>query len=106
MPDPIQAGEKSLDKVFCNDYLFKIPVFQRPYSWTTEEVSELLDDLLFAMERDDKEPYFLGCIVLIKGENPESFVVDGQQRLTTLSMLLCSLRELADDENGVKTHNG
>ncbi len=101
MPEGIQAGEKNLDKVFCNDYLFKIPVFQRPYSWTTEEVSELLDDLLFAMEQDDKEPYFLGCIVLIKGDEPESYVVDGQQRLTTLSMLLCLLRELAD-EHGVK----
>ena len=98
MPESIQAGEKNLDKVFCNDYLFEIPVFQRPYAWTTEEVNELLDDLLFSMDKDDQEPYFLGSVVLDKEENPRSLVVDGQQRLTTLTMLLCSLRELADED--------
>ena len=98
MPGAIQASEKNLNRVFCNDYLFEIPVFQRPYAWTTEEVNELLDDLLFAMVRDE-EPYFLGSIVLIKEEgHPKSLVVDGQQRLTTLTMLLCSLRELTDGE--------
>lgn len=98
MPGAIQASEKNLDKVFCNDYLFEIPVFQRPYAWTTEEVDDLLDDLLFAVDKDDQEPYFLGSIVLIKEDAPSSLVVDGQQRLTTLTMLLCSLRELADDD--------
>lgn len=98
MPEAIHASEKNLDKVLCNDYLFEIPVFQRPYAWTTEEVNELLDDLLFSMDRDDQEPYFLGSIVLIKEDDPDSLVVDGQQRLTTLTMLLCSLRELADGD--------
>ena len=51
---------------------------------------------------EDGEPYFLGSIVLIKGDHPDSQVVDGQQRLTTLTMLLCILRELANDE-AVKT---
>ena len=98
MPEAIHASEKNLDKVLCNDYLFEIPVFQRPYAWTTEEVNELLDDLLFSMDRDDQEPYFLGSIVLIKEDDPDSLVVDGQQRLTTLTMLLCSLREMADGD--------
>ena len=49
-----------------------------------------------AMKRDATVPYFLGSIVLIKKEhNPTSAVVDGQQRLTTLTMLLCTLRNLA-----------
>ncbi len=99
MPETIRAGEKNLVKVFCNDYRFEIPRFQRPYAWTTEEVSELLDDLLFAMNGDDQEPYFLGSVILIKKrDDPKSQVVDGQQRLTTLTMLLCSLRELADED--------
>ena len=72
-------------------------MFQRPYAWTTDEVDELLDDLLFAMRRDDEEPYFLGSIVLIKGDDAHSQVVDGQQRLTTLTMLLCVMRELAEE---------
>ena len=98
MPETIKASEQNLDKVFCDDYLFEIPFYQRPYAWSTEEVGELLDDLLFAMDKDAEAPYFLGSIVLIKGDDPDSKVVDGQQRLTTLTMLLCALRELADDE--------
>jgi translation initiation factor 2 beta subunit (eIF-2beta)/eIF-5 len=97
MPEIIKASEKNIEKVFCNDYLFEIPVFQRPYAWETEQVDDLLDDLLFAMRRGDDEPYFLGNIVLIKGDDPNSKVVDGQQRLTTLTMLLCVLRELEED---------
>lgn len=98
MPETIKASEQNLDKIFCDDYLFEIPEFQRPYAWTTEQVDDLLDDLLFAMRRDMEEPYFLGSIVLIKGDEPKSQVVDGQQRLTTLTMLLCTLRELAEGE--------
>ena len=48
----IKASEKNLDDVFGNEYLFQIPNYQRPYAWTTEEVGELLDDLLFAVDKD------------------------------------------------------
>ena len=97
MPEMIKASEQNIAKIFCNDYLFEIPVFQRPYAWEIEQIDELLDDLIFAMRRDDEDPYFLGSVVLIKGDKPNSQVVDGQQRLTTLTMLLCVLRELAED---------
>ena len=97
MPETIKAGEQNIDTIFGNDYVFEIPVFQRPYAWEKEQVDDLLDDLIFAMRRDDTEPYFLGSVVLIKGDSPDSQVVDGQQRLTTLTMLMCVLRELSDD---------
>ena len=96
MPEIIKASERNLNFVFSDDYLFEIPLYQRPYAWTTEQVDELLDDLLNAMDRDAQSPYFLGSVVLIKNESDStSAVVDGQQRLTTLSMLFCVLRELA-----------
>ena len=96
MPEIIKASEQNLNSVFSDDYLFEIPLYQRPYAWTTEQVDELLDDLLNAMDRDAQSPYFLGSVVLIKNEGESrSAVVDGQQRLTTLSMLFCLLRELA-----------
>ena len=96
MPEIIKASEQNLNSVFSDDYLFEIPLYQRPYAWTTEQVDELLDDLLNAMDRDAQSPYFLGSVVLIKNEGDStSAVVDGQQRLTTLSMLFCVLRELA-----------
>ena len=96
MPEIIKASEQNLNSVFSDDYLFEIPLYQRPYAWTTEQVDELLDDLLNAMDRDAQSPYFLGSVVLVKSEgDSRSAVVDGQQRLTTLSMLFCVLRELA-----------
>ena len=97
-PPKIAAGAKKLLEVFSDFYRFSVPIFQRPYSWTKEQASVLLDDLLDARERDRAAPYFLGSIVLIKSEDgPKSDVVDGQQRLTTLTMLLCVLRDLAPE---------
>ena len=98
MPAIIRAEQQNLVQVFSDTYLFEIPFYQRPYAWEEEEVRELLEDLLNGMNRDSEEPYFLGSVVLIKGEDsPRSEVVDGQQRLTTLTILLCVLRELASE---------
>ena len=97
MPE-IKANEQNLGSVFSDAYLFEIPLYQRPYAWAKEQVDELLDDLLNAVEQDPRSPYFLGSIVLIKSEDDsKSDVVDGQQRLTTLSMLFCVLRELVNN---------
>ena len=91
--------EVALEKLFDNDYLFRMPEYQRPYSWTPEQAEELLNDLLGAMDDETTaEPYFLGSIVLIaRPDSPVHEVIDGQQRLTTLTMLFCVLRELTDD---------
>jgi hypothetical protein len=87
--------------IFSNSFIFTIPDYQRQYSWTTEHTENLLDDLLDAMGDDGVpvdglNPYFLGSIVLIKELTaPKSEVVDGQQRLTTLTILISALRSLA-----------
>ncbi|MFN3448028.1 MAG: DUF262 domain-containing protein [Roseococcus sp.] len=98
----IQAAEQPLQKIFCDDYLFSIPSYQRPYAWKTEQAGELLDDVIAAWDQaapmEEHAPYFLGSIVLIKDpQRPEADVVDGQQRLTTLTILLCVLRDLSPD---------
>ena len=94
----IQAIEQPIAKIFSSEYSFIIPDFQRPYSWGRDQVYELLDDLTyFAFQEGDVEdlnPYFLGSIVIIKGDDPVAKVVDGQQRLTTLTILFTVLREL------------
>lgn len=98
MTKTLVAHEKSIAKIFSSDYVFKIPGYQRPYAWTVEQACELFDDLIaFTSAKDFKDadlpPYFLGSIVLIKEEaNPSSDVVDGQQRLTTLTILLAAIR--------------
>lgn len=43
---PIKASEKALISVFCDDYVFNIPSYQRPYAWTVEHAGQLLDDLV------------------------------------------------------------
>lgn len=97
MAAKITATEQSLVQVFSDAYFFEIPLYQRPYEWTTEHVEELLDDLIDARKRDSEAPYFLGSIVLIKSDDDaRSEVVDGQQRLTTLTMLLCVLRDISN----------
>ena len=100
MPETIEAKELQLMKIFSDDYLFEIPEYQRPYAWTTEQVSDLIDDLFYAMDRGEKideiPPYFLGSIVIIKDfTSTQAHIVDGQQRITTLTILFCVLRELS-----------
>lgn len=103
MSHTLTAKEQSLAKIFSDDYVFTIPGYQRPYAWGRDQAQELLDDLLGALasapaQLSDAAPYFLGSIVLIKGEaSPEATVVDGQQRLTTLTLLLSAVRATVQD---------
>lgn len=97
MAAPLSAHEQPIAKIFGGDYVFHIPGFQRPYSWTTEQARDLLEDFLSFMSDDDpgdaQTPFFLGSVVLTKPENnPHSDVIDGQQRLTTITLLLSALR--------------
>ena len=80
-------------------FLFTIPEFQREYAWTSEEVSEFFSDLSKALDGDF---YFLGLIV-ITGTGTERTVVDGQQRLLTLSLLAAALRDEAAARKRVAT---
>lgn len=94
----IKGGEYPIGKIFGNDFVFSIPLYQRPYSWQVEQAGELLDDLLGFVGNgsqaiDELNPYFLGSIVIIKEDHrPDAEVVDGQQRLTTLTILLSAIR--------------
>lgn len=74
---------------------FLIPDYQRPYAWNEEQCQTLWDDIfLFSFPDnnyetfDDNEEYFLGSIVTYKNEKGKSEVIDGQQRLTTLMLML------------------
>ena len=111
MPETIKAAELPMVGIFNNNYRFEIPDYQRPYSWTTEEVGELLDDLMYAAGQSNDlanaSPYFLGSVVIIKNDSsPRAEIVDGQQRITTLTIMLCALRDLTSDAERRSTrHN-
>ncbi|WP_426020764.1 DUF262 domain-containing protein [Brevundimonas sp. DWR2-3-1b1] len=98
MATSLTAHERRISQIFSNEYSFSIPGYQRPYAWGREQAQDLLDDLIGFMRGRtepvlDMPPYFLGSIVLIKPDaSPDADVVDGQQRLTTLTLLLSAIR--------------
>lgn len=103
-----------LVQLFATPYLFTVPSYQRPYSWTVIEAEQLLDDVLLAAGLEADEPampdYCLGAILLLDNQGtsqgtappdpkdpPRAFdIVDGQQRVVTLAMLACILRDFED----------
>ena len=91
----MKADKKDIGGIFPRNKLLDVPFYQRAYVWGREEWERLLEDLTYMCERE--EEYFLGSIILkdsvIEGSNPENFagrfiIVDGQQRLTTLLILM------------------
>jgi hypothetical protein len=101
----IKGAQHPIGEVFSERYAFSVPPYQRPYAWTTEHAGELLEDLLTYLGTssepvEELNPYFLGSVVLIKGDRPEAQIVDGQQRLITLTILLATLRAMVPAEFG------
>lgn len=94
----LEAHELALSDIFCPKFDLSIPNYQRPYAWEEETAVQLLEDLLEALDGNPDEPYFLGSIVLVRNSDRVGHeVIDGQQRLTTLTILLALLRELTAD---------
>lgn len=95
MSTSIQVHKKSVKDLLENgkDSPFVIPEYQRPYAWGYDQVETLFDDLWeFASTpeggSEGKNTYFLGSIVSYENENGEQEIIDGQQRITSLFLLL------------------
>ncbi|KIM08221.1 MAG: hypothetical protein KU38_09960 [Sulfurovum sp. FS08-3] len=96
MARSITADEQTIIELFAKTNQYIIPSYQRPYSWGDKECTELWEDLVFAFESEDNE-YFLGNIVLAHSkERVEKEVIDGQQRLITLTIMLKVLNLLQE----------
>lgn len=67
MVQVFKASEFVLRAVFDDTYLFKIPTYQRPYAWTTDEADELLNDLMEAQRKDPNDPYFRDLYRIVPG---------------------------------------
>lgn len=101
MSTKIKGAEYPLSKIFSSDFDYEIPSYQRPYAWTEDESGDLFDDLYdFYATEGEEEQFFLGSIVLVKEDDkPHADVIDGQQRLTTLSIMLAALTSKLTGEN-------
>jgi uncharacterized protein with ParB-like and HNH nuclease domain len=100
MEDIFRPSSLTIKQLFGNtDSLYQIPRYQRPYSWGDDQLEKLWDDLIEAKDNDPN--YFLGSVITAKPEDSTSYldIVDGQQRLTTLTILLCVFRDLFPNIN-------
>ena len=77
---------------------YKIPKYQRAYSWQKEQVKAFCDDLYYAYD-SGVDDYFFGAVIMIKDSVNEKIrnVIDGQQRITTFTMLIAQLRNLCEE---------
>jgi hypothetical protein len=92
MPLPLSANTSTAGALLSS-YTFQIPPFQREYSWGSDQVDELCQDLRDSL---DNESYFLGLIVLVETADPTAKqVIDGQQRILTLSLISIALMRQA-----------
>eukprot|EP01041_Mallomonas_annulata_P038144 gene38144-61586_t len=76
-----------LNQLVQENLKLTIPVYQRPYKWTDKNVIQLLDDIFQYVILKNKT-YRIGSLILHYDEKLENNIVDGQQRLTTISLLL------------------
>lgn len=93
----IDAGTENINKL--SDRFFIVPDYQREYVWKSDDhVQRFLDDIYdeFDPYNSDQSRYFIGSIIIVEKSENESIydVIDGQQRLTTIILTLCSIREI------------
>lgn len=116
----VRAEEGVLRKLLEGERQYRIPLYQRPYQWGKQQWQTLWNDIVDHVDSDDAvdpaSSHFIGSMVLVP--MPDSYsamgvsqllVVDGQQRLTTLTLLLAALRdyhrEHGDEAGAQKVHN-
>ena len=90
---------------------FVIPIYQRTYSWQIAHCNKLLDDILRISEDDSVIGHFIGSVVYFQesihvvSDVPKLLVIDGQQRLTTISLIIVALAEfIRDNEIDIDTN--
>lgn len=106
MSTTIEVNKKSVKELLSSgkQLKFVIPEYQRPYAWTEDQVQTLFDDLAeFTRDvpkddSDDNSTYFLGTIVSYENDNREQEIIDGQQRITSLFLLLRAIYRKIEEE--------
>ena len=104
----MKAGEATLQKILNTSRQFIIPIFQRNFSWEKKQFKQLWTDIQRASKFTRERTHFIGSIVYIDmgtpaGRPQQLMLIDGQQRLTTLSLLLCALKRYVQ-KNDVETN--
>lgn len=99
----MEANPVRIVQYFDGEKQSIIPLFQRPYTWNKRNWQSLWDDIMSYYEEDDSaSSHFMGAVVSIPAKTvpvgvTKHLVIDGQQRLTTIAILLCALRDSCDE---------
>jgi hypothetical protein len=97
----MQASPANIIDYFNGEKQNLIPLFQRPYRWSTDKWETLWEDVMIQYELGDSANHFMGAIVSVPAKSvpvgvSKYLIIDGQQRLTTIALLLCALRDCVD----------
>lgn len=104
----MKASEIKLLPFIKKGAQFVIPIYQRNYSWTEDQCRQLWQDILNAGSSESIKGHFIGSIMYIEeglssiSSQSPSLVIDGQQRLTTISLLLAALRDVVDKHEPIE----
>jgi uncharacterized protein with ParB-like and HNH nuclease domain len=91
---------KPIKEIFSGSNFYKVPEYQRPFFWKKDNFEQLIDDLIREYTENPKDSYFLGTAVFHINEDENiNYIVDGQQRITTLIILFACLRDSIGDES-------
>ena len=94
----IDSEELNVRSLLAYDQHYEIPLFQRDFSWTDENINEFIADLLLHYTESRNEQYYFGIIFLHVTDDKDKFIViDGQQRLTTTLIFLIAARDLFEE---------
>lgn len=103
----MEASPARVIQYFNGEKQNLIPLFQRPYTWKEANWRTLWDDVMVQYDLGDQSTHFLGAIVSVPARSvpvgvSKYLIIDGQQRLTTVSLLLCALRDCVDANSAAR----
>jgi uncharacterized protein with ParB-like and HNH nuclease domain/predicted transport protein len=106
----MEARETDFQRLMNSALQFVVPIYQRTYSWTEKQCKELWRDIISVANSEDRKHFigsivYIDCGVTIIGKPQQKLLIDGQQRITTVSILLCALARYISS-NGLEDELG
>lgn len=98
--------EEKIEKILTKDSdKYIVPLYQRPYSWQIDDMKKLIEDIYEVYNSNNNDNYYLGSIICISKDNLIFEIVDGQQRLVSLTIILSALSDLLSDKKKFEVKN-
>lgn len=94
------TSNQTYRQLLGNGLSYRVPPFQRDYSWSEDEWDDLWQDIIGLFEEDGEPAHYMGYLVLQSADSKRFDIIDGQQRITTISLMVLAglgyLRDLVD----------